>query len=678
MEAPRAAVRPHPLTHHGHTRTDPYYWLRERDNPEVIEYLTRENEYTAAQMEDTKTLQESLFEELKSRIKEDDMSVPVQIDDFFYYTRTETGKQYAYFCRRKGSMEAPEEVLLDQNSLAQGMAHCALGVFEVSPDHRLLAYSIDEDGSEFYTLRVKNLETGELLDDVLTHTSYSLAWMNDSQAFVYARLDENRRPYMALMHVLGTLQSEDRELLVEMDERFFLGVDKSKDDRLVFITLNSKETDDTYLLDADAREGGVRHVTKRRQGHEYSVEHHGGSLYIRTNKDAKNYRLMRTPLDATEEEHWEEVIAHRDEIMLEGFELFASHMVLYERVEGMTKLRVRTMSGERDDYIEIPEAVYAAGGAGNPVFSTDRFRFSYSSLVTPYSVFEYHMDTKEHTLLKREEVLGGYDPEAYEVRREYATASDGVQIPISIAHRKGLSQDGSNPCWLYGYGSYGTVIRPGFNENRISLLDRGFVFAIAHVRGGGEKGKRWYEDGKYLKKRTTFTDFIACAEHLVAEGYTNPSRMVAVGRSAGGLLMGAIANMRPDLFAAIVADVPFVDALTTMLDPGIPLTVTEYEEWGNPETKEYYDYMLSYSPYDNVEAKQYPHLLVQAGLNDPRVQYWEPAKWVAKLRATKTDSNLLLFKTEMEHGHGGATGRYDALKEVAFEFAFVLKVLDRA
>ncbi len=674
--APPVAKRvTHIETVHGMQRSDDYFWLRERDNPELISYLEAENRFTQATTRHTKGLQKRLFAELKGRIKETDLSVPVKNGAYYYYTRTFEGKQYRTHCRKRGHLEAPEEVILDQNELAKRAEYFRIGGFEVSPDHRLVAYSVDTSGSETYTLRIKDLTTGELLPDEVLNTYYGLVWGNDNRHIFYTVLDDAKRPYKALRHTLGTDASEDVVVHHETDERFHVRLGKTRSRKFVLLSLNSSVTSEVYVLDADQPTGSFRLINPRRQDMEYSVAHQGDYFYITTNDNATNFKVVRTPVDQPDKANWSEVIGHRPDVKVDRVSAFKHHLVIYERQAGLKKMRIRDVRNGSEHYVEFPEPVYTFFPGPNEEFDTTALRFSYTSLVTPRSVFDYDMETRTRELKKQVEVLGGYDPSQYESKRIFATASDGTKVPISIVYRKGTVLDGHNPMMLYGYGSYGASIDPAFRSSRLTLIDRGFVYAIAHVRGSGTMGRLWYEDGKFLNKKNTFTDFIACAEHLIEQGYTSPDRLAIRGGSAGGLLMGAVANMRPDLFKVVVAQVPFVDVINTMLDASIPLTVIEYEEWGNPNDKAYFDYMLSYSPYDNVEAKDYPNMLITAGLNDPRVQYWEPAKWTAKLRAMKTDNNRLLLKTNMGAGHGGASGRYDALKELAFVYAFILDTL---
>jgi len=673
-EAPRAKRIPKEITEHGKTRTDDYFWLREKENPDVIAYLEEENAYTEAVMGGVGDLRKKLFEELKGRIKEDDVSAPYRHGDFYYYVRTEAGKQYPIFCRKHGSLEVIEEIILDENEVAVGHPFVSIAFVHVSPDHSKLAYAVDFLGNEKHVLHIKDLTTGVLLPDTISDVDYSFEWANDSKTFFYTVSDALRRPCRVLCHELGTDCVTDRMMYEDADERFSVGLSKTRSERFICIVSESKISTEVHLLSADDPTAPLVLVSAREQDHEYVVDHHGDELLITTNKDAKNFKLVSAPVATPSQEHWKEVMAHREDVLIEEIDVFKDFYVVHELADALTRLRVCSFVGAEEFYIDMPEAVYAVGTGPNPEFDTHTLRLGYSSLTTPGTVYDFDIASRTRTKIKQQEVLGGYDPAAYVVERTYATADDGTNIPISLAYKKG-AKTGNNPCWLYGYGSYGISISPSFSSNVISLLDRGFVFAIAHIRGGGDGGRLWYENGKYLKKKNTFTDFIACAEHLIAEGYGAKDKLVISGRSAGGLLMGAVANMRPELFRAVIAGVPFVDVINTMMDPTIPLTVTEYEEWGNPNEQEYYDYMISYAPYENLEKKNYPNMLVTSGLNDTRVQYWEPTKWVAKLRANKTDENLLLLKTNMGAGHGGASGRYDALHEVALEYAFALRVL---
>ena len=654
--------------------TDNYYWLRERNNPEVIEYLEAENAYTDMVMKPTENLQETLYDEMLGRIKETDLSVPVKKGDYYYYTRTEEGRQYSVYCRKKGSLDAEEEVLLDVNELAEGREFMSLGIFEVSPDQNLLAYAVDILGNERYILRVKNLQTGEIYSDVIDSVSTSLEWANDNKTFFYTVTDDAWRPYKLYRHRLGDDVKNDAMVYHEEDESFTVDASKAKSGKHIFIDINSVTTSEAWFLDADNPDGEFKLVEPREQDVEYAVYHHGDDFYIVTNDNATNFKLVHTPVTKPGKENWQEIVPHRDSTMLDSIEIFSNYLVLFEREHGLKQVRVFDFRVNEYHRIEFPEPVYTVFSGDNPEYNTDLLRFTYMSLVTPRSVYDYNMKTRGRELKKQQEVLGGYDPDLYEEERVFATTNDGTGIPMSMVYKKGMKRDGGNPLYLYGYGAYGVSMDPYFSSNRLSLLDRGFIIAIAHIRGGGEMGRHWYEDGKLLNKKNTFTDFIACAEYVIEQKYTSPEKLVVSGVSAGGLLIGAVINMRPELFKAAVADVPFVDIMNTMLDPELPLTVGEYEEWGNPNEKEYFDYMMSYSPYDNVKAQEYPAMLVMAGFNDSRVSYWEPAKWVAKLRAIKTDNNVLLLRTNMT-GHEGASGRYNRLEEIAFEYAFILDVL---
>jgi oligopeptidase B len=639
----------------------------------VISHLEAENRYTEEAMAQSRPLQESLYQEILGRIQEADISAPVKRGDYFYYTRTEAGKAYSIQCRKHGNLDAAEEILLDANVLAEGQKYFRLGNFAVSPDHRLLAYSTDLEGDETYTIQVKNLETGELLPDRILNTYYTLEWANDNRTFFYTQLDETKRPYRAFRHELGA--ASDALVYQEDDGRFNLGLVKTRSRRFVFIELASPLTSELRYLEADDPRGEFRVLLPRRQNIEYDASHHGEYFYIRTNDGAKNFRLMRTEVSKPSSQAWHEVIPARADVTIEGVDSFEDHLVIYERERGLEKICIRDGLGAFSRYIDFPEPVYTVAATGNAEYKTNLLRFNYTSLVTPMSVFDYNVRTRERELKKQYEVRGGYDRSQYQSERIFAKAPDGVEVPISLVYRKGFERNGTSPLLLYGYGAYGHSIDPRFSSDRLSLLDRGFVFAIAHIRGGAEMGEEWHDHGKLLEKKNTFSDFIACAEHLISLRYTSSGRLAIMGGSAGGLLMGAVLNMRPELFHAAIAKVPFVDTLNTMLDPTLPLTISEYEEWGNPEDKGYYDYIRSYSPYDNVTPREYPTMLVTAGLNDPRVSYWEPAKWVAKLRAIRKDSNVLLLNTNMGSGHFGPSGRYEGIKEIAFDYAFLLMAL---
>ncbi|MEZ4660340.1 MAG: S9 family peptidase [Caldilineaceae bacterium] len=672
---PLAERRPHTMRTHDDVRVDDYFWLRERDNPDVLAYLSAENDYTQAVMAHTGELQKQLFAEMRGRIQETDLSVPVKHGDYFYYTRMEEGKQYAIHCRKRGSLDGAEEILLDENALAEGQEYLRVGVFEPSPDHNLLAYSVNFSGNERYTLHVKDLRSGQLLADAIPNVFYSVEWANDNATLFYTTQDDAWRPYKLLRHRLGDDPANDALIFHEPNDSFWLGLYKSKSQRYLFFGAGNMTTSEVYFIPADAPAATPTLIHPRQRGLEYSVEHHDERFLIVTNDQAVNFRVMEAPVDAPGKANWRELVPHRPNVKIDRLEPFRDHLVLHVREDGLKQLYVTELASSETHAIEFPEATYNVWGHANPDFDGALLRFTYASLVMPDTVYDYDMRTRNRVLKKQKEVLGDYDPALYTTDRFFATAADGTRVPISLVRRKDAPTDRPGPLLLNGYGSYGASSDPNFNANRISLLDRGMAFAIAHIRGGGEMGRPWYENGKFLHKKNTFTDFVACAQHLVDHGYTTPGQLAATGRSAGGLLMGAITNLRPDLFKVIIAGVPFVDVISTMLDTSIPLTAVEYEEWGNPNDPQFYVYMKSYSPYDNVAAKAYPHILATAGLNDPRVQYWEPAKWVAKLRTLKTNDNRLLLKTNMGAGHGGASGRFDYLEEVAFEYAFLLDLL---
>ena len=676
-EPPVAPAEPRRLVAHGDIRPDNYFWLRDRDNPAAIAYLEAENAWTAAAMAHTETLQEELYREMLGRIQETDLTVPERTDDWWYYTRTEEGKQYPIHCRRHLSPDGPEYVLLDQNQLAAGHAYFRLGAFRVSPDHRLLAYATDTNGDERYTLVVKDLATGALLRDRIEEVTYGVEWSNDCRSLFYVTMDAASRPWRLHRHPLGQ-DARDELVYQEDDGTFILGLSRTRSDRFLLLESASHSSSEVRLLDAERPLDPPQLVAHRAANVEYMVEHHDERLFILSNEGAVNFCLVEAPMTAPGKASWVTALPHRETVKLDGVDAFRHHIVIYEREAGSQQVRIRDLRTGEEYRIAFPEEVYSVHPTRNPEFDTTILRFHYTSPVTPTSVIDYDMETRTWTLLKRQAVLGGYDETRYHTERVFAEAGDGARIPISLVYRRPLEHDGRRPLLLQGYGSYGSNYDPAFSSNAVSLLDRGLVVGIAHVRGGEELGRRWYEGGKLLNKRNTFTDFIAAAEYLVHAGYTSRDRLVASGGSAGGLLMGAVANLRPDLFAAIVAEVPFVDVVTTMLDASIPLTVIEYEEWGNPNDPVYYEYMKSYSPYDNVRAQAYPPMLVTAGLNDPRVAYWEPAKWVARLRATRTDRNRLLLKTNMGAGHSGPSGRYDTLREAAFKYAFVLDTLGLA
>lgn len=673
MEAPVLKKIPTSNTKFGITLHDDYAWLRDKKNKEVMAYLEAENAYAKEQMAHTEAFQKQLYKEMLARVKEDDSTVPAPLDGYWYYSRTETGKAYPIHCRKKGTLDAPEEVLLDENVLAEGHEFFDLGDAEVSPNDLLLAYTADFDGSENYTLYIKDLATGALLEDRVEKISDEIEWGNDNATIFYVRLDEEtHRPCQMFRHHLGTAETADALVFEEKDEAFFLSMGKSKDEKYMFIDLSSHTSTEIYYFLADTPTAQPILFAPRRPLIELGMEHHEGWWYIVTNEDAINFKLMRTKVEQPDRSQWEEVIAHDPLVKIDDIETFQDFIVVYGRRGGYKNMIVRDMrSGEMHE-IQHPEPVFTLSGSANLEYKTDLLRYGYSSLVTPSTTFEYNMRDRSRKMLKQAEVLGGYDPSLYQCERIYATAPDGAQVPMSVVYKKEFRGKGTQPLFLYGYGAYGHTVDPSFSSARLSLLDRGMIYAIAHIRGGGAMGRPWYEDGRLLHKRNSFTDFIACAEHLIATGMTEPQKLAISGGSAGGLLMGGVVNMRPDLFKAVDASVPFVDLMNTMLDASIPLTVIEYDEWGNPNGEEFFKYMLSYSPYDNVKAQDYPHMLITAGLNDPRVHYWEPAKWCAKLRDLKTDSNTILLKTNMGAGHQGASGRYGYLEELAFDYTFVM------
>ena len=673
---PVARAMPSTTAIHDEIRIDEYAWLRHRDDPAVLAYLEAENRHTEHVMRGTEPLQQRLYEEMRGRIRETDLSVPERRDGWLYYSRTEAGVQYPIFCRRRDEPGAGEEILLDVNQLAAGHAYFRLGGFEVSPDHRRLAYSADVSGSESFTLAVRDLETGALLPERIENTSASLAWANDSRTLFYVVLDEARRPCRLYRHALGADPARDELVHFEADDAFFMDVGVTRSRRFLLLDLASHSTSEVRFADADDPRAEFRVVEPRRAGIEYNVTHHGDRFIIVTNDAAPNFRLVSAPVERPSRAHWTEVLPYRPAVKLDSADAFRDHLVVWEREAGLRQVRVLDLASGSEHTVEFPEPVYTIRQHANPEFDTSVLRFSYTSMVTPNSVVDYDMHRRTWTVLKQTEVLGGFDAADYRSERLLAQAPDGMQVPVSLVYRVPRKPGVPRPLLLNGYGAYGISFDPAFSSSALSLLDRGWIVAIAHVRGGEELGRGWYEDGRLLRKRNTFSDFIAAAEHLVAEGYTAPDRLAVAGGSAGGLLMGAVTNLRPDLFRAVIAEVPFVDVVNTMLDASLPLTVIEYDEWGNPNEREFYEYIRSYSPYDNVESKDYPHILVTAGLNDPRVAYWEPAKWTARLRARKTDRNRLLLRTNMGAGHGGASGRYDHLREVAFKYAFLLDTVE--
>jgi oligopeptidase B len=656
---------------HGDRREDDYFWLRDKALPEVAAYLEAENAYTAAVLEPTEGLQQALYDEMLGRIKETDMKVPYRKGGFYYYSRTEQGRQYPIYARKKGILEAAEQVTLDMNALAEGKGFMALGAYTVSDDASLLAYSTDDTGFRQYTLYVKDLLTGEVKEKVAEKV-VSVAWAADSRTLFYVVEEEpTKRPYRLYRHRLGTTAHD--LVFEEKDLAFNIGVGRTRSEAYLVLGVGSHTTSEARFLRASTPEGEWTLAAPRVHDQEYDLDHHGDWFYIRVNDTGRNFRLVKAPVTSPGRESWREVVPHRPDVMLEGTDFFKNHYVLFEREGGLPQMRVTDLRTDETHRIAFAEAAYSAFPETNPEFDTATFRYAYQSLVTPASVFDYDMDARTATLLKQTEVRGGYDPSRYATLRLSAVAPDGVKVPLSVVYRKDRPRDGTAPLYLYGYGSYGFSLPIAFSSNRLSLLDRGFAVVLAHVRGGSELGKPWHDDGRMMKKRNTFTDFIAAAEYLVAEKWTSPARLVIEGGSAGGLLMGAVANMRPGLFGAVISKVPFVDVINTMLDESLPLTVGEFEEWGNPKNREDYEYIKTYCPYTNLERKAYPPMLVKTSFNDSQVMYWEPAKYVARLRTLKTDGSPLLLKTNMAAGHGGASGRYDALREAALDYAFMLK-----
>ncbi|TDQ31536.1 oligopeptidase B [Zeaxanthinibacter enoshimensis] len=673
--APDVKKQPKELSIHGDTRIDNYYWLNDRENPEVIAYLEAENAYYHEMTAHTRDFQDNLFKEMRSRIKEDDTSVPYKYNGYWYITRYETGKEYPVYSRKKETLEAAEEVMFDGNVMAEGHDYFNLRGISVSPDNSLVAFGTDTVSRRQYNIQVKNLATGELYPEIIENTTGSGVWANDNKTLYYTKKDpQTLRSDKIYKHVLGTSPEEDQLVYHEEDETFNTYVYKSKSRKYIIIGSGSTMTTEYRVLEADQPAGNFKVFSPRVRGLEYSISHFGDSFFVLTNKDgATNFKLMRTPEDKTSSEHWQEFIPHRDSVLLEDVEIFKNYYVLTERDQGLNKMKITRWDSGESYYLPFDNETYVAYPYINPDFNTDTLRYMYNSLTSPYAVIDINMTTREKEIKKEQEVLGGkFKKENYRSERIWAEGRDGTKIPVSLVYHKDTELGANTPLLQYGYGAYGYTSDPYFSTVRLSLLDRGFVYAIAHVRGGEYLGRQWYEDGRLFKKKNTFYDFIDVSKHLIKEGYTSKGHLYAYGGSAGGLLMGAIVNMAPELYNGVIAAVPFVDVITTMLDESIPLTTGEYDEWGNPNDKEYYEYIKSYSPYDNVKAQDYPNMLVTTGLHDSQVQYWEPAKWVAKLRDVKTDSNFLFMETNMEAGHGGASGRFEALKETAREYAFLL------
>lgn len=666
---PIAAKKPKTFENFGDKRVDDYFWLRDKTASDVIDYLKAENAYTAAFMQPHEALRETLYKDMLSRIKETDENVPYKKGDYWYYSRTEMGKQYSIYARKKGSLAATEEVILDLNELAKGKAFLGLGSFSVSPNGKLLAYSTDVTGFRQYTLNFKDLDSGKTLEDTAERVT-SVAWANDNKTIFFVTENATtKRSDRLYRHVLG---GKPEELFNEKDELYGISVDSTRDKAYIILDASSSETTEQYLLDANKPQGKFNSYLKRKENIKYSIDHQGKQFYIVTNDKGRNYRLVVTPIGKADPKTWKELIPHRKDVKLDGVDMFKDFFVAIEKTAGLPQLRVFDIKTGKPHSITFPETAFEASPGQNAEFDTKLYRFNYGSLVTPRSVFDYDVATRGRTLKKQQPVLGGYDIKDYQSERVVVTAADGTKVPMSLMYKKSLKKSGPQPTLLYAYGSYGLSMPLAFSSSRLALLDRGMIFAIAHIRGGGEMGKQWHDDGKMMKKMNTFTDFIDAAKFLVENKYTDSSQLVIQGGSAGGLLMGAVVNMRPDLFKAVVSQVPFVDVMNTMLDATLPLTVGEYLEWGNPNEEKAYKYMRSYSPYDNMERKAYPSILVETSLNDSQVMYWEPAKYVAKMRTFKTDTNPLLLKTNMDAGHGGASGRYDYLKEIAYTYSFVL------
>ncbi|MEC7653896.1 MAG: S9 family peptidase [Bacteroidota bacterium] len=684
VDAPDVKQVPHTTEIHDIKLEDPYYWMRLSDEQkeakepdaqtaDVIDYLNRENEYKDKVLAPTQKLQEDLYEEIVGRIVKDDESVPVKLRGYWYYSRFEKGNEYAFSCRKKGTMDAEEEILLNEPELAKGHNYFSIGSSSVSPNNKLMVYGVDTVSRRQYTLYFKNLETGELFEDEIPETNGGAVWANDNKTIFYTKNDpQTLRAYRVYKHVLGTDMREDEIVFEEKDETFFIWVSKSKSQEYIMIGSNSTLSTETRYIKADEPNSEWTIVHPRENNHEYGVSHYGDHFYIQTNLEAKNFRLVKTPIENTSVENWVDVLPHREDVLLEGTDFFSSHMVVSERKQGLNNIRIMKWDGSEDYYLEFNDPAYMAFTGANPDFDSEDLRFGYTSLTTPYTTYEHNFADRSRKQLKQQKVLGGkFDQANYTSERIMVEARDGVNVPVSIVYRKDTKLDGNSPLLLYAYGSYGSSTDPGFSSTRLSLLDRGFVYAMAHIRGGSEMGRQWYEDGKLFNKMNTFTDFIDCGEALVEKGYTSPDHMYAMGGSAGGLLMGAVMTLAPYLFNGVLAAVPFVDVINTMLVETIPLTTFEFDEWGNPKQKDYFDYIMKYSPYDNVEAKDYPHTFITTGYWDSQVQYWEPAKWIAKLRDHKTDDNMLIMYCNMETGHGGASGRFARFKEVAMEYSFM-------
>ncbi|MBI2608949.1 MAG: S9 family peptidase [Deltaproteobacteria bacterium] len=677
LKAPQPEKKNHTTKIHGEILEDPYFWLREKENPQVTHYLEAENKYTESILEPEKELRENLFTELKSRILENESSVPQKDGEYYYYYRYEAGKEYEIYCRtprHSGKSGNPqEEIILDLNELACGQKFFSLGGFALSSNHKLLAYSCDFDGSEKYTLFIKDLEGRTLAPEKIENTAGSIAWFNDHKTFLYSILDKNHRPYAVYKHCLGEDPKKDIKVYEEKTAEMFVGCHKTRSEKYLVLSIHGAMTQENHILDADDSNSKLRLIQKRKRGHEYYLAHHGEDFFILTNDLHPNFRVCKVHVDHPEQENWKEIIAPQKDVFIADIEAFKEHLIVFERKDALTFIKVINLVEAKEHYIHVDEPVYKLSLSTNPEFDTTILRYTLTSPTIPLKVFDYNMKTKTQEL-KKDKVVPNVDTSLYETERIYTTSWDGEKIPMDLVYKKGLKKNGNNPVYLYGYGAYGISIDPQFSSNRISILERGFIFALAHIRGGTEKGRYWYEDAKFLKKKNTFKDLVSSAEELISHNYTSKGKIVIVGGSAGGLLVGAVLNMKPELFKAVVAHVPFVDALNTMLDDTLPLTQIEYDEWGNPKDKEYFEYIKSYSPYDNLKEGEYPHILATGGLNDPRVCYWEPAKWIAKIRDLKKDKNYQLLYIKMGSGHFGASGRYEYLKDFALEYTFIFKV----
>ncbi|MEO0899938.1 MAG: S9 family peptidase [Bacteroidota bacterium] len=675
MTAPKAKQVPHEHITHGDHRFDPYHWLRDKENPEVISYIEEENRYAEAQLSDVSGFKDNLYEELIGRLKKDDSSAPYEMGGYHYYSRFTEEGEYPIFCRKEGSLDQEEEIILDVNKLAQGKAFCQVGSLSISPDRKMLVYAVDFVGRRIFQLYVKNIETGEILEGPIESGTANVVWAEDNQTLFYSVKDlQTLRPYAIKKHRLGSPQEQDVQVFEEKDDTYYVYVGKTRSKQYLMISSQATLSSEVRFISSHEVDADFKVIIPRERKHEYSVAHHGDFFYVLSNEKATNFKVMKLPISKSGKENWEEFIPHREGVLLEDIDVFKDHYVLSERQDGLTYIRIKNWDQEKDEFLEFDDPAYTASVDHNPNFDTQKLRYNYESLTTPATVYEIELGSMERVILKQQEVIGDFDPAKYTSERIFAKAEDGTMIPISLVRHIETDLDGTAPLLQYGYGSYGITVDPYFSSSRLSLLDRGFVFAIAHIRGSSTMGRAWYDNGKLLNKKNTFKDFISCGRHLIGEKYGSPDKLYAMGGSAGGLLMGAVINMAPNLYKGIISAVPFVDVVSTMLDDSIPLTTNEYDEWGNPNDPVFYDYIKSYSPYDNIEAKAYPPMLVLSGLHDSQVQYWEPTKWVARLREMKTDNNVLLLHTNMDAGHGGASGRYEAYKEVALKYVFLLKL----